>query len=121
MKHLSQRLIPLGYFYNRTLDKRRWRNFISLSVDERNQVTELASKVRGEMKRTYTLKELGLRGTWNDLDLNTLLSDNLLKILSEKKAKSRSRLLKDIMRLRKLMSIEAPAIENYQKPNRANV
>ncbi|MBI4257430.1 MAG: hypothetical protein HY619_00600 [Thaumarchaeota archaeon] len=53
----------------------RWRDFLSLSVEERNQAIELSSEIRRELRQHFTLKELDLgASSWEDVDLKTLLN-----------------------------------------------
>lgn len=88
------------------MDEQRWKDFLTMSVGERNLVVNLSSSLRKELKQHFTLGELGFRGSWDNIDLKALLTlheERVLKILSQKRIKSRSNLLRDLKRLYSIM------------------
>lgn len=70
----------------------RWKDFLSLSIDERNQAVDLSSEIRRELKHHFTLRELELGSSWEDVDLKTLLNirqDRLFEVMSKKQIRCR--------------------------------
>ncbi|MGQ9718997.1 MAG: hypothetical protein ACUVWK_04050 [Nitrososphaerales archaeon] len=87
-------------------NKRGWKGFLSMSVKERNLAVGLSSNIKEELKHHFTLKELGLRDSWDNIDIKALLSlpiDHLAKMMSQKRIKSKSRIFRDLKQLYSLM------------------
>ncbi|MCP8320023.1 MAG: hypothetical protein H3Z52_03640 [archaeon] len=87
-------------------NKRRWKDFLSMSVEERNLAVGLSLNIKKELKQHFTLKELGLRDSWDNIDIKALLSlplEHLAKMKSQKHIGSKSRIFRDLKQLYSLM------------------
>ena len=92
------------------------RDFLSLSVEERNLAVDLSSTIKREMMHHVTLKALSIGSSWDNLDVRALLNipqESLSKILVNRRVISRNRILKDLNQLYVLMgsSMSIPEVE----------
>ena len=95
----------------------RRKTFLSMDVAERNLVIDLFTSIKKELKQNFTLEELGFKGSWDNVDLKALLNltdDQVQKILSQKRIKSRSNFLRDLRRLVSIMRLEKSLPEMEQ-------
>ncbi len=84
----------------------RWKDFLSMDVMERNLVIDISASIKRELKQHFTLRELGFRGSWDNIDLNALLSlteERVEKIFSHKRIKSKSKILRSLEQLFSIM------------------
>lgn len=100
---------------------RRRKDFLSLDVAERNLVIDLFASLKKELKRHFTLEELGFKGSWDNVDLKAFLNlkeDRVQKILSRRRIKSRSNFLRDLRRLVSIMGLRKslPEVEQTLDP-----
>ena len=87
----------------------RRKTFLSMDVAERNLVIDLFTSIKKELKQNFTLEELGFKVSWDNVDLKALLNltdDQVQKILSQKRIKSRSNFLRDLRQLVSVMELE---------------
>ena len=107
------------------MGERRWKGFLGMSVEERNRVVDLSLSIRNNLKRISSLKELGLRGSWDQVDLRTILglSDGrVARVVTERGSRSALHLLRDLRQLRLLMGSssgrdEPSGLDRWMEPS----
>jgi len=77
-----------------------------MSVEARNLAVGFSLNIKEELKQHFTLKELGLRDSWDNVNIKALLSlplEHLAKMMSQKHIKSKSRIFRNLKQLYSLM------------------
>lgn len=81
---------------------------MDLSIESRNKVTALFASIKGDLKKGYSLRSLGLSGrTWHNINLNEFMrlpKEHYLQILNGK-PKSKVARMDLVSRIENLYSI----------------